>query len=159
MYVGCTGMYAHFSLIFIVRLIVTCNQSELPEDGKPLCITLYADKTSLSSFGTAQGYPIMAQINNLPQHIHNGKGLGSTQIVGWLPIVNIALVPCLPNADSYFRFLRRSLIKVMLLTSNKQCGTSHFKFFLRKFHCTQLLDIFSSVEMVYGIECFPLSLF
>lgn len=63
-------------------------QSELPKDGKPLCITLYADKTRLSSFGTAQGYPIMAQINNLPQDIRNGKGLGSTQVVGWLPIVS-----------------------------------------------------------------------
>lgn len=66
-----------------------CTQSMLPKDGKPLCITLYADKTRLSSFGTAQGYPIMAQINNLPQNIRNGKGLGSTQVVGWLPIVGI----------------------------------------------------------------------
>jgi len=63
-------------------------QSMLPKDGKPLCITLYADKTRLSSFGTAQGYPIMAQLNNLPQDIRNGKGLGSTQVVGWLPIVS-----------------------------------------------------------------------
>lgn len=63
-------------------------QSMLPKNGKPLCITLYADKTRLSSFGTAQGYPIMAQINNLPQNIRNGKGLGSTQVVGWLPIVS-----------------------------------------------------------------------
>jgi len=38
----------------------------------------------------------MAQINNLPQHIRNGKGLGSTQVVGWLPIVSIFsnVVPC-----------------------------------------------------------------
>ena len=66
-----------------------CKQSKLPKDGKPLCIMLYADKTRLSSFGTAQGYPIMAQINNLPQNVQNGKGLGSTQVVGWLPIVVI----------------------------------------------------------------------
>lgn len=66
-----------------------CKQSEIPKGGKPLCITLYADKTRLSSFGTAQGYPIMAQINNLPQNIRNGKGLGSMQVVGWLPIVDI----------------------------------------------------------------------
>lgn len=65
------------------------KQSMIPKDGKPLCITLYADKTRLSSFGTAQGYPIMAQLNNLPQNVRNGKGLGSTQVVGWLPIVDI----------------------------------------------------------------------
>jgi len=62
-------------------------QSSLPADGKPLAITLYADKTQLSSFGTAQGYPIMAQINNLPSAVRNGTGLGATQVVGWLPIV------------------------------------------------------------------------
>jgi hypothetical protein len=49
--------------------IDTFCQTELPKDGKPLCITLYADKTRLSSFSTAQGYPIMAQINNLPHNI------------------------------------------------------------------------------------------
>lgn len=78
--------YVLFSSTFTT---VTCGQSDLPEDGKPLCITLYADKTRLSSFGTAQGYPIMAQISNLPPDIRNGKGLGSTQVVGWLPIVSI----------------------------------------------------------------------
>jgi hypothetical protein len=64
------------------------DQTKLPDDGKPLCIALYADKTQLSSFGTAQGYPIMAQIHNLPHYIRNGKGLGATQVVGWLPIVS-----------------------------------------------------------------------
>lgn len=62
-------------------------QSKLPPEAKPFCITLYADKTRLSSFGTVQGYPIMAQCTNLPREIRNGKGLGATQIVGWLPIV------------------------------------------------------------------------
>jgi Plavaka transposase len=66
-------------------------QTELPKDGKPLCITLYADKTHLSSFGTAQGYPIMAQINNLPHNVQNSTGLGSTQVVGWLPIVSVSM--------------------------------------------------------------------
>ncbi|KAG6912741.1 hypothetical protein DXG01_012533, partial [Tephrocybe rancida] len=61
-------------------------QSRIPKGGKPLAITLYADKTRLSSFGGHQGYPIMANIDNLPDTIHNGHGLGSTQVVGWLPI-------------------------------------------------------------------------
>jgi hypothetical protein len=155
-YVECAGLY--FSLLLIVRTMITCNQSQLREGGKPLCITLYADKTCLSSFGTAQGYPIMAQIGNLPQHIRNGKGLGSTQVVGWLPIVGL-LVSCYHNTNSYSRFLRRSLIKVMLLISSEQCGTNHLKFSLKPYHTIQLQDILCSVEMIYGVECIPLSLF
>ena len=44
-------------------------QTKLSKDGKLLCITLYADKTCLSLFGTAQGYLIMGKINNLPHNI------------------------------------------------------------------------------------------
>ena len=68
-------------------LVLICDKSKLPPGAKPLCITLYADKTRLSSFGTTQGYPIMAQCANLPRDVRNGKGLGATQVVGWLPIV------------------------------------------------------------------------
>ncbi|KAG6905479.1 hypothetical protein DXG01_002463 [Tephrocybe rancida] len=55
-----------------------CFQSCIPKGGKPLAITLYADKTRLSSFGGHQGYPIMANINNLPDTVEdeeseNGK--------------------------------------------------------------------------------------
>ena len=66
-----TGMYmwgvqvSYFEICNLKEwLINVYNQTELPEDGKPICITLYADKTHLSSFGSEQGYPIMAQINN-----------------------------------------------------------------------------------------------
>jgi hypothetical protein len=63
-------------------------KSDLPNpEGKPLCITLYANKTRLSSFRTTQAYPIMAQLAQLPQDFCNRKGLGTTQVVGWLPIV------------------------------------------------------------------------
>ncbi|KAG6914712.1 hypothetical protein DXG01_015761 [Tephrocybe rancida] len=55
--------------------------------GVPIAITLYADKTRLSSFGSVQGYPIMANITNFPDTIQNGHGLGATQVIGWLPIV------------------------------------------------------------------------
>ncbi|KAF8072161.1 hypothetical protein FPV67DRAFT_1667598 [Lyophyllum atratum] len=34
-----------------------------------------------------QGYPIMANLTNFPEEIRNSHGLGSTQVVGWLPIV------------------------------------------------------------------------
>ncbi|KAK0470789.1 hypothetical protein EDD18DRAFT_1315381 [Armillaria luteobubalina] len=62
-------------------------QSSLPPGGKPLAYILYADKTRLSSFGTAKGYPVMARIANLPDAIRNGKGWGGGTVVGWLPIV------------------------------------------------------------------------
>ena len=49
---------------------------------------LYADKTRLSSFGTAKGYPVMLGIANFAMPIRNGIGLGSARIVGWLPCVS-----------------------------------------------------------------------
>ncbi|KAG1771406.1 hypothetical protein EV702DRAFT_977341 [Suillus placidus] len=62
-------------------------QSRLPPGGKPLAFILYADKTKLSSFGTAKGYPVVARIANLPTDIRNGRGIGSGYVIGWLPIV------------------------------------------------------------------------
>ncbi|KAK0473861.1 hypothetical protein IW261DRAFT_1423234 [Armillaria novae-zelandiae] len=62
-------------------------QSSLPPGGKPLAYILYADKTRLSSFGTAKGYLVMARIANLPDAVCNGKGWGGGTVVGWLPIV------------------------------------------------------------------------
>ncbi|KAG2353314.1 hypothetical protein BDR07DRAFT_1380682 [Suillus spraguei] len=46
-------------------------QSQLPLGSKPLAFILYADKTKLSSFGTARGYPVVAHLANLPADIHN----------------------------------------------------------------------------------------
>ncbi|KAG0694025.1 hypothetical protein DFH29DRAFT_985372 [Suillus ampliporus] len=63
-------------------------QSQLPPNAKPLAFILYADKTKLSSFGTAKGYPVVARLANLPTEIRNGQGAGSGYVVGWLPIVN-----------------------------------------------------------------------
>ncbi|KAK0488236.1 hypothetical protein EDD18DRAFT_1359684 [Armillaria luteobubalina] len=62
-------------------------QSSLPPGGKPLAYILYADKTQLSSFGTAKGYPVIARIANLPDAIWNGKDWGGGTVVGWLPVV------------------------------------------------------------------------
>lgn len=71
-------------------------KSALPNpEGKLLGITLYADKTNLSSFGTTQAYPIMAQLVQLPQDVRNGKGLGATQVVGWIPIVSLPFISIL----------------------------------------------------------------
>lgn len=57
-----------------------------------MAFVLYADKTKLSSFGTAKGYPIVARIGNLPVDIRNNDGHGGGRIVGWLPIVNCHIV-------------------------------------------------------------------
>ncbi|KAK0479793.1 hypothetical protein IW261DRAFT_1419848 [Armillaria novae-zelandiae] len=50
-------------------------QTPLPKGAKPLCFILYADKTRLSSFGTAQGYPVVAHCANLRAEIRNGNGI------------------------------------------------------------------------------------
>lgn len=62
-------------------------QSQLPPGAKPLAYILYADKTKLSSFGTAKGYPVYARLANLPTAIRNGRGTGGGYVVGWLLIV------------------------------------------------------------------------
>ncbi|KAF8802171.1 hypothetical protein BYT27DRAFT_7113291, partial [Phlegmacium glaucopus] len=64
-------------------------QSGLPEGASAFCLILYADKTRLSSFGTAKGYPVMAHCRNLPVDIRNGEGVGGGRVVGFLPIVHI----------------------------------------------------------------------
>ena len=67
-------------------------QSTLPLNGKPLGIILYSDRTKLSSFGTAKGYPVMAAISNFEADIRNGHGIGGGRVVGWEPIVNHQLL-------------------------------------------------------------------
>ncbi|KAG6834983.1 hypothetical protein H0H93_005922, partial [Arthromyces matolae] len=62
-------------------------QDAIPASGRPLLITIYIDKTKLSSFNNVTGYPVMARIENFPEEISNGKGFGSTELVGWLPVV------------------------------------------------------------------------
>ncbi|EPQ50176.1 hypothetical protein GLOTRDRAFT_82536 [Gloeophyllum trabeum ATCC 11539] len=62
-------------------------QEGLPEGAKPLCFFLYADKTKLSSFAGAKGYPIVLRFAQLPVEIRNGEGFGGGQVVGWLPVI------------------------------------------------------------------------
>ena len=67
-------------------------KSKLPEGATPLCLILYADKTQLSSFGTAKGYPVLARCANLPTELRNGAGTSGGRLLGWLPIVSIYYV-------------------------------------------------------------------
>lgn len=79
--------------IQVILYLVKWQQSRLPKDGKPLCFILYADKTKLSSFGTAKGYPVIARLAGLPVDIRNGNGTGGGRVVGWLPVVGLFLSP------------------------------------------------------------------
>ncbi|KAK0209702.1 hypothetical protein IW262DRAFT_1281374 [Armillaria fumosa] len=62
-------------------------QTKLPKGGKVLYYIIYADKTRLSSFGTAQGYPVIACLGNLKVGIRNSNGVGGGHVIGWLPVI------------------------------------------------------------------------
>lgn len=71
----------------IIDAINALIKSSLPPGAKPLVLSIYADKTKLSSFGTKKGYPVIARCANLLTKIRNGNGPGGGRVVGWLPIV------------------------------------------------------------------------
>ncbi|KAB5587934.1 hypothetical protein CTheo_8624 [Ceratobasidium theobromae] len=68
-------------------------QALLPEDGLPLNIMLYADKSVTSSSGTKKLYPVVARLANLPRGIRNGQGLGGGQVVAFLPVITESEMP------------------------------------------------------------------
>ncbi|KAF8900821.1 hypothetical protein CPB84DRAFT_1815310 [Gymnopilus junonius] len=61
-------------------------QTKLPDGASPVFLLIYADKSQLSSFGTAKGYPVFARCANLPSDIRNGNGFAGGWLVGWLPV-------------------------------------------------------------------------
>ena len=63
------------------------SQSKILEGGKPLCILIYADKSRLSSFGTAKAHPVLARCLNYSADIRNSDDVYGGRLVGWLPIV------------------------------------------------------------------------
>ncbi|KAJ7078038.1 hypothetical protein B0H15DRAFT_789221 [Mycena belliarum] len=64
-------------------------QSALPDDpaAKPVCLSVYADKSKLSSFGTQKAYAVIARVANVPISIRNSVRFGGGQVVGHQPIV------------------------------------------------------------------------
>ncbi|KAI6028153.1 hypothetical protein EDC04DRAFT_2869153 [Pisolithus marmoratus] len=66
----------------------------------PFGLIIYANKTKLSSFGTAKGYPVVVQCTNLPVGIWNSHAIGGGCIVGWLPII-YSLVKLLEDISQY----------------------------------------------------------
>ena len=93
-----------------------------------MALILYADKTKLSSFGVAMGYPVYARIGNFDVDIRNTNGFGGGELVGWLPIVGH--YPRLPVeiADIICRSrkTRPRKGKRHTWTSNVSSGTNHF---------------------------------
>ncbi|KAF8869135.1 hypothetical protein BD779DRAFT_1682542 [Infundibulicybe gibba] len=104
-------------------------QSQLPPGGKPLAILLYADKTKLSMFGSQKGYPIIAQLLNLPSHIRNCTGLGGSHVVGFIPILKEE--ESQKKKKEYIDFKRmiwHETFRVLLSTiRNKSFTGVHFK--------------------------------
>ncbi|KAK7021365.1 hypothetical protein VNI00_017416 [Paramarasmius palmivorus] len=51
------------------------SDPSLGSNAKSLFLIIYADKNKLSTFGTAKGYPVIAQIGNVPSDLRNTNGL------------------------------------------------------------------------------------
>jgi hypothetical protein len=83
------GTFKYVFEQFLLCNVFKCHvyQLQLPEGAKPLTFILYANKTRLSTSGTAKAYFIVAQLANLPTDIHNEEGIGCGYVVGWLPVV------------------------------------------------------------------------
>jgi hypothetical protein len=81
------GFYYLLPCIIFILTWYLDEKSSLPKGAKPLMLSVYADKSKLSTFGTQKGYPVIARCANLPVEIRNGNGLGGGRVVGWLPIV------------------------------------------------------------------------
>ncbi|KAI6007738.1 hypothetical protein F5J12DRAFT_782731 [Pisolithus orientalis] len=65
-------------------------QSSLPEvpNAVPFAFIIYTNKTKLSLFGTAKGYPVVVHCANLLVEIQNSHAIGGGCIIGWLPVIH-----------------------------------------------------------------------
>jgi hypothetical protein len=92
--VGYSGILFTVILTTLSNTDEMISQTKIPEGGKPLCLLLYADKSRLSSFGTAKAYPVLVRCANLPVEMRNGEDVDGGRLVGWLPIVCIKAWIC-----------------------------------------------------------------
>lgn len=95
------------------------------------------------------GYPVMGRMDNLPQDVRNGRGLGAAQVIGWLPIVwsfNLFEV-CSFSIVARFPRMSRILEKPLLLTSRMQCGMHVWKLFLKMLQSVRRMVSVLNVEM------------
>lgn len=70
-----------------------CYQDFLPpqHDGTPsvvLALSLYSDKSKLSSFGTVKAYPVILRVLNIHSDLRNTASYGGGYLIGLLPNVS-----------------------------------------------------------------------
>ncbi len=92
--------YVYISLqcshhINMISLHLTQQSKLHDKEGKVVALLIYADKSKLSSFGTAKAYPVIMRILNIDSAVRNGKGVGAGRVVGWLPVVRMYVSPSL----------------------------------------------------------------
>ncbi|KAI0814933.1 hypothetical protein BC629DRAFT_1436013 [Irpex lacteus] len=58
------------------------------DEGKPVGLIVWADKSKLSTFGTQKGHPIVVRLSNLDATIRNGGGVGAGRVVGMVPVIH-----------------------------------------------------------------------
>ena len=97
-----------------------------------MAFILYADKTKLTSFGKAMGYPVYARIANFNTSIRNTNSIGGGELVGWLPIVGHhprywSLEVEITDISIYrSQKMRQRKVKRTTWISNVLSGTDHF---------------------------------
>ncbi|KAF8151553.1 hypothetical protein B0H34DRAFT_678154 [Crassisporium funariophilum] len=146
-------------------------QDTIPSWAKPFCIIIFADKTQLSSFGTAKGYPVLARCANLPVGVRNGTGVGGGRLVCWLLIgeiwhaaVNKIVKSIKPYAQTGFKIecgdgiTRIIYPHIIMLSANYEEQT--FKYFTElsiTYHITQN-NIYSALSWDW-LHAYHLGLF
>ena len=109
-------------------------------------LSLYADKSKLSSFGTKKGYPVIARCANLPVELQNGIGIGGGRVVGWLPVVGYGIW-CIHFSDDFFK------VEGTKFDANFKRVVWHKSFFkiLESIH--RLSKIGFKIECADGVVC------
>ena len=123
-------LLVHTCIASMLAPLTHLSQGNLPKGVYPICLVLYANKTKLSTFGTAKAYPVYVWCANLPASLHNRKSLAGGWMVGLLPIVSC----CWSSLKSQLLWALTLLIsslksrakprKLSLSTSRGLCSTN-----------------------------------
>ena len=110
------------------------------------------------------GYPVIAQIGNLPVDIRNGKGLGGGELVGWLPIVSFLALQVLNQLANALRLLRfqkmsQKRAKKAMLIISELSGMNHLRSSWNQLPTVHLLEIGQTVVIEYPGNSFQQLLF
>ena len=112
-------------------------------------LSVYADKSKLSTFGTKKGYPVVARCANLPVELRNGIGLGGGRVVGWLPIVcyDVHYLYFILTISLSLRRMQQRIRGKVMSTSSVSFGTNHFTSCLNQSANSQKLGSILNVQM------------